>query len=630
MSDSQIMAMRDPETAAILRRQALIAALNRPMDQSAYRSAASPWVAGLQAIANGVNAYMGDRDLRDLGERRNTEANQFMANALAGLGVSGQGGQPAPGGAPQGPAQPAAPVAPRPAGSPSPDVQAAIEEASRETGIPVPLLTAQIRQESGFDPNARGRSGEIGLAQIMPDTARNPGYGMAGVDPATLSDPRANVRFGANYLAARGRHAGVTDWNDPAQQDRALAAYNGGGDPNYAQNVRQWLPQANATPASAPPSAAPPAASPTSGGTPANAGSPAGLNRQAILMQALQGLQSTNPLVRERAQQLLHFAQALPQTPPRTFSTAAPGSYITDNNGNITGRVPEAPDHTLETIADPSSPTGYRRVPRAQAAGQPVAAPGPQVAIDQRGQSAYDQTRGQSLAQEEGETRQGGTRARQTLGRLDTIEQNLNRVRTGAFSGQQIRIGQIANMLGVPQSVLERLGMSPDSVAAGEQVNSLASQMLLGMIGPGGFPANNFSNADRDMLERALPGLANTPQGNRLIIGVMRAQSQRQVEIADAWNQWRRQNGSGMESFDRFQQERLPEITGRDVLAPLLQDAFPVSNQDQGEAVVPGPSGGVASPPPAAPAPPRMGEVRDGYRFRGGNPGDQNSWERVR
>jgi hypothetical protein len=32
----------------------------------------------------------------------------------------------------------------------------------------------------------------------------------------------------------------------------------------------------------------------------------------------------------------------------------------------------------------------------------------------------------------------------------------------------------------------------------------------------------------------------------------------------------------------------------------------------------------------AKPAPPKVGEIRDGYRFKGGNPADPNSWEKVR
>jgi hypothetical protein len=40
---------------------------------------------------------------------------------------------------------------------------------------------------------------------------------------------------------------------------------------------------------------------------------------------------------------------------------------------------------------------------------------------------------------------------------------------------------------------------------------------------------------------------------------------------------------------------------------------------------------GQAAPQPSAatPAPPQTGEVVDGFRFRGGDPADPNSWERV-
>ena len=114
------------------------------------------------------------------------------------------------------------------------------EEASRATGIPVSLLKRQAMVESTMDPNAVGKSGEIGLHQIMPSTARDPGFGMKGVDPATLTGPenvRNNIMFGANYLKARGERAGVKDWTDPAQAAVGLKRYNGGGDPRYTQKI---------------------------------------------------------------------------------------------------------------------------------------------------------------------------------------------------------------------------------------------------------------------------------------------------------------------------------------------------------------------------------------------------------
>ncbi len=127
------------------------------------------------------------------------------------------------------------------ADQPSP-FEDAFASASASTGVPVAVLKAMARQESGLNPNAVGKNGEIGLIQVKPSTARDPGFGVAGVDPATLSDPKSNTMFGAQYLAARAKAAGVTDWNDRQQLAKALMAYNGGGDPNYAANVARYLP----------------------------------------------------------------------------------------------------------------------------------------------------------------------------------------------------------------------------------------------------------------------------------------------------------------------------------------------------------------------------------------------------
>lgn len=113
-----------------------------------------------------------------------------------------------------------------------------IEQASRETGIPAAVIAAKIKRESGFDPNARGKAGEVGIAQVRPSTARDPGFGL---DPEAgdLRDPRVNIPFGARYLKARGEAAGVQDWNDPAQIRRGLMGYNGRGPAaeRYADNV---------------------------------------------------------------------------------------------------------------------------------------------------------------------------------------------------------------------------------------------------------------------------------------------------------------------------------------------------------------------------------------------------------
>lgn len=131
------------------------------------------------------------------------------------------------------------------------------QAASAKYGIPVDILIAQHRQESGFNPNATGTAGEIGLGQIKPSTARDPGYGVPGVqNPDTLRDPATNIDFSAAYL--KGRAGANVNWSDPKQAAAALAAYNGGGDPNYVANVTRYLPaQGGTQQAASAPGAAP-------------------------------------------------------------------------------------------------------------------------------------------------------------------------------------------------------------------------------------------------------------------------------------------------------------------------------------------------------------------------------------
>jgi len=155
-----------------------------------------------------------------------------------------------------------------------------VEEASRETGIPVPILAAKIQQEGQWRPDAEGRAGEIGMSQVLPSTARRPGFGVAPVDPEMLrQDPREQIMFGARYLRGRGDAAGVENWSDYSQAARALRAYNGGGDPNYVQNVFRHLPRFGVEGVSA--YAGQPQRSEASGAINQTAGQPAGLGRAA-------------------------------------------------------------------------------------------------------------------------------------------------------------------------------------------------------------------------------------------------------------------------------------------------------------------------------------------------------------
>jgi soluble lytic murein transglycosylase-like protein len=87
-------------------------------------------------------------------------------------------------------------------------------EAARRHKVPEELFLRLVQQESGWNPNAISNKGALGLAQLMPATARH-----LRVDP---SDPYENLDGGARYLARQFKR--FKSWR------LALAAYNAGPD----------------------------------------------------------------------------------------------------------------------------------------------------------------------------------------------------------------------------------------------------------------------------------------------------------------------------------------------------------------------------------------------------------------
>ena len=75
---------------------------------------------------------------------------------------------------------------------------ALITSEAERRGLPAAVADAVAKVESGFDPNAVGGVGEVGLMQVRPETAAMLGY--TG-DVMGLFEPEVNVRFGVAYLA---------------------------------------------------------------------------------------------------------------------------------------------------------------------------------------------------------------------------------------------------------------------------------------------------------------------------------------------------------------------------------------------------------------------------------------------
>ncbi|MEN9010774.1 MAG: lytic transglycosylase domain-containing protein [Yoonia sp.] len=92
-----------------------------------------------------------------------------------------------------------------------PDLSVA-RAAARRHNIPEDLFLRLVQQESGWNAKARSVEGAMGLAQLMPATARELGV--------SANNPAQNLEGGARYL--RWQYEKFGNWR------LALAAYNAG------------------------------------------------------------------------------------------------------------------------------------------------------------------------------------------------------------------------------------------------------------------------------------------------------------------------------------------------------------------------------------------------------------------
>lgn len=171
------------------------------------------------------------------------------------------------------------------------------------------------------------------------------------------------------------------------------------------------------------------------------------------------------------------------------------------------------------------------------------------------------------------------------LQQLGQLEARMKDIETGKLAPAKMTVGAWAKGLGVSDDTLAGIGIDPKMPGNAQAFTAITNKMMVDMIGAGGFPANNFSDADREFLLSTVPRLATEPGGNKLIIEAARRSAQLDIEKARALQDWRKANKN--KSADDFEIEWAANVAKRDVFGDLKK-------------MVAGMGGGAAQPPPQA------------------------------
>lgn len=127
------------------------------------------------------------------------------------------------------------------------------------------------------------------------------------------------------------------------------------------------------------------------------------------------------------------------------------------------------------------------------------------------------------------------------IAKLNLLDGVLARATTGTLGPAESTVVGLAQSLGIPNATIANLGLNPDQAVTAQVATKLTNELVTGMIGGGGFPANNFSNSDREFLTDIFPKMSNRPEANRLAIQVLQRVQQRNLEFGDAWAEYQQE-----------------------------------------------------------------------------------------
>lgn len=222
------------------------------------------------------------------------------------------------------------------------------------------------------------------------------------------------------------------------------------------------------------------------------------------------------------------------------------------------------------------------------------------------------------------------TNGRMMRDRAAVIEKALEKGNTGAFQNFITMAGKAAAQAGLlSQEQLAKISAEEVIAAYGVLLAPTAKEGLPGSV----------SNMEFQAFLSAVPGLLNTPEGNKKLIGIMKAFGERSIErqkLIQEWQAERRKYGlstqmnEGFTSWMLDQEERLAKKFPLPDFQKIDNDTADAAGRRR-----PGESRQQQLERQRAEGEwvgygPKPGEVVGANRFKGGNPNDQKNWEPAR